>query len=156
MHRSRFVTCFWRIPACAVLLCRQNVVSVVSGRTQTGVTKMAQWRHSHRVFGLYRFLDYYPVLHGLCNREQQPYALPSHLATGLSHHLRDFAVGDSRRCRRKRPAGDAHFRLLSPVPFGSRRCGVRIVSLAQGSISAMAMFQQQPAQLTQLTIVIDN
>src|SRR5438309_9387640 len=81
---------------------------------------------------------------------------PSHLATGLSHHLRDFAVGDSRRCRRKRPAGDAHFRLLSPVPFGSRRCGVRIVSLAQGSISAMAMFQQQPAQLTQLTIVIDN
>src|SRR5437660_11899504 len=38
---------------------------------------------------------------------------PSHLATGLSHHLRDFAVGDSRRCRRKRPAGDAHFRLLS-------------------------------------------
>jgi len=42
------------------------------------------------------------------------------------------------------------------VPFGSRRCGVRIVSLAQGSISAMAMFQQQPAQLTQLTIVIDN
>ena len=115
-----------------MLLRRQNVASLVSGRTQTGVAKMAQWRHNLRVFGLHHFIGYYPAADGLCDREQQPYALPSHLAAGLSHHLRDFAVGHSRRYSRKRPPGDADFRLLSPVPSGSRHCGVRILILGKG------------------------
>ena len=33
---------------------------------------MAQWRHSHRGFGLYRFSGYYPVSDAVCDREQQP------------------------------------------------------------------------------------
>ena len=112
-----------------MLLRRQNVVSLVSGQTQTGVTKMAQWRHSHRVFGLYRFTGYYPVADALCDRQQQPYALPPHLGAGRSDHLCDFAAGNSRRDCRKRPVGDADFRLLSPVPSGSRPCFVRSVAL---------------------------
>jgi hypothetical protein len=54
---------------CAVLLSRQNVGPLVSRRTQTGITKMAQWRHSLRVFGLYRFTGYYLAADALRQRE---------------------------------------------------------------------------------------
>src|SRR5438309_7085731 len=81
---------FWRIPACVVLLRRQNLASLASGRDQTGATKMAQRRHNLRVFGLYRFLDYYPVLHGLCNREQQPDRKSTRLNS--SHSSISYAV----------------------------------------------------------------
>ena len=51
---------------------------------------------------------------------------------GLSHHLRDFAAGDRCRDRRKRPFGDADFRLFCLVPSGSRHCGFRVMTCVKG------------------------